>query len=465
MLRTIFTYEWIALWRSKGMMVALIAFTAIGIFCIKQGKTIYHYQRTTVDSALAKKNSNYQKVKSIFDTLTYTGTTRNNIEEPFVLEWRLQEVVIKNISPLSALSIGQSDVYAPLLSGNFSNDIFRTTYTEFKNPEQLLVGNLDTAFFMVFLFPLLLLALTYNLQSADKEAGIYPLLQAQSAAITKVMLTRLLFRWLVAMLPVIVLAIVSLLLLANLPNFSATAFATWWLVALLYTLFWLLVVAVVLRFQYSSLVNAIVLAGTWVLLLIAIPGLLNTVFNYKYPATNKIEVTEFRDFDYKTWDLPMAVHKKYLFSKYPTAEKDTARLDSNNIRSFSYSLQVINKEKELHHSIIKQANQQALAEEKTFWINPVGGIMRSFASISQTSLHQQHQFEKDVLAYREKKLKYIFENVLMQPHFTKKDFETMPAIPITTLQKSMLSFLWPLLLLMLIASVMVVVKFPSKQSK
>ena len=69
MLQTIFTYEWKQLLRSKGLIVALFIFTAIGFFCIKQGAIVYQYQRISVDSAMAKKIRSYDFVKNIFDTI------------------------------------------------------------------------------------------------------------------------------------------------------------------------------------------------------------------------------------------------------------------------------------------------------------------------------------------------------------------------------------------------------------
>lgn len=445
MLQTIFKYESKQLLRSKGLIAALFVFTSIGIYCLSQGKAAYQHQTTTVDSAMAKKNRSHDFVKKIFDTLTYNNENRSDIEQPWIIEWRLQDVVAKNISPLSALSIGQSDVYSPLLSGNFNGNIFKTNYTEFKNPEQLLAGNLDTGFFTVFLIPLLLLALTYNLQSADKEAGISPLLNAQASSTQKLMRFRLLYRWLVALIPLIITATVSIFMLSELPGFSFSAFFQWWGIALLYALFWLVVVALVQQFQFSSLINAITLAGVWVLLLIAIPGLLNTWFNYKYPAANKTEIAEYRDFDFKAWDISLDKHKKYLFDIYPQLQKDVGKLDTNHIRDFSYSLQVFNREKELHTAITGKAAAQSNAEEKTFWINPVGGVMRSFATISRTSLSQQQKFENDVFAYREKKLRHIFENMLTQPRFTKKDFEAIPKFTAGAEHRNTWKYLLPLL--------------------
>ena len=453
MLSTIFTYEWKKFSRSKGLLGAMFVFFAIGLFSLQQGKAIYQFQQISIDSATVKKVRNYQKVKSIFDTLTYNTKQRSSIEQAFMIEWRLGDVVSKNPSPVSILSIGQSDIYSPLLSGHFNKDIFKNDFTEFQNQEKLLAGNLDVSFYILFLFPLLLLALSYNVQSADKEAGISPLLNTQANAPGKIIHLRLLFRWLMALVPVLLISLVSYIYMSSLPNFSIVSFFQWWGIALLYAIFWLVVVAIIQRFCFSSLISAITLAGIWVLLLVAIPGLLNTWFNYQYPSNNKTAIAEYRDYDNIAWDKPMSSHKKFLFSNYPQLQKDSAKLDSNNIRSFSYSLQVFNREQELYTSIAKNKKEQAASEENSFWINPVGGVMRSFAIICNSSLQQQQQFEQSVLDYRLQKLQHIYENQLLQPHFTKQDFEALPKYKAPIQNNKYFHFLFPLLVLGLVLGI------------
>lgn len=457
MLQTIFTYEWKQLLRSKGLIVALLIFTAIGFFCLEQGSTVYQYQRISVDSAMAKKIRSYDFVKNIFDTIKHSNI-RTSIETPYILERRLQDVVAKNISPLSVLSIGQGDIYTPLISGHFNNEIFKNNFTEFKNPEQLLAGNLDASFFIVFLFPLLLLALTYNLQSADKELGIDSLLYTQAASVDVLFRQRLLFRWLIALLPMFFLTFLSFWLLYSLPGFSYLSFLQWWGVAFLYALFWLVVVALVHRLKLNSLINAISLAGVWVLLLIAIPGLLNTWFNFQNPATNKTEIAEFRDYSAKIWDQSSENKRKYFFANYPQLLKGSAKVDSNLIDVFSSALQILDKEKELHNVIANNASAQMNAEEKSFWINPAGGVMRSFAIIGNTGLEQQIQFEKSVMKYREEKLHYFFENILLQANFTKKDFEKIPKYIEPNKELKFGKYLLPLSLLTLIAIFLSIIK-------
>jgi ABC-2 type transport system permease protein len=450
MLHTIFTYEWKQCIRNKGMIAALLVFAGIGLFCLQQGKAIYTFQQVAIDSALVKKQRNYEIVKQVFDTLKPEGNQLHQLESPFYLEWKLQDVVAKPQHPLSILSIGQNDIYTPLLSGRFNTDIFKNSFAEFQNPEKLLTGNLDVSYFILLLFPLLFIALCYNIQSADKEAGITPLLNTQAASLNKLVYQRLLFRWLLAWLPVLVIAVISCIQLASLKNFNFLEFAQWWSVTLLYTLFWLALAALVQHFQFTSLINAIVLTGIWVLLLIAIPGLLNTWFNYKYPPTNKTEIAEYRDFDFKAWDKPFEDHKKFMFERYPQYKKLnlTKMEDSVKFRSFSYVLMVNEKEKELYQQVTAVKNKQLEAEEKSFWLNPAGGVIRALTSISNSTLRNQQQFEEATLAYREQKAKFLFDKLVTQPHFTKQDFEAMPKFAADTVKRSVSKYLLPLFTVM-----------------
>lgn len=449
MITTIFKFEWKQFKRSKGLVAALVIFSAFGLFCLQQGSAVYHFQQVAVDSAVAKKQRGFEKVKLVFDTLKPLAGGMHELQTPFSLERRLQDVVAKEPTPLTVLSVGQSDVYAPLLSGHFRGSIFNNQFGEFQNPEKLLAGNLDVSFFLLFLFPLFFIALAYNARSADVEAGITPLLRTQAGAVDRIVQYRVLFRWIMALLPVFIVLLASAVQLFSATNFSIAAWLQWWGVAFVYALFWLLVVLLVQRFRLNSVINVMTLSGIWVLLLIAVPGLLNTWLNYRYPATNKTEVAELRDFDTKAWDLPFEQHQAILIKHYPAYKKlifkDMA--DSIKFRSFGYALLVFEQEQLLYNKAAADKQQRSKVEEQLFWLNPVGGVLRSFASISHTSIHHQHSFEQSVLAYREQKLKYLFENLVSETPFLKAAFEQMPRYKPVKAETTVLQYLLPIILL------------------
>jgi ABC-2 type transport system permease protein len=54
---------------------------------------------------------------------------------------------------------------------------------DIENPSHLLSGHFDLAFVIVYLFPLLIFALSYNLLSAEREIGTLRLLMSQPLAL------------------------------------------------------------------------------------------------------------------------------------------------------------------------------------------------------------------------------------------------------------------------------------------
>lgn len=419
-------YEVYRFLRSKGLLVAWILFLFTGLFCLQQGQSVYLYQKVAQDSAQAKNERNMQRLHKLLDTTKTLEGKRQYFEHPNYIDWLEQKITTKYLSPLSALSIGQTDVFPHLKSGRFTVNIFSNDFTDFKNPDSLMAGNLDVSFFVLFLFPLLLIALTYNVRSEDRESGISPLLQAQTPSLIRVQNIRLLVRWGIALIPVLLLCIISFFVLKNKSAFNGGQFLAWWSVALFYCLFWLSAIGFVQRFRWNSVINGIALCGSWVLLLIALPGLINTWFSYQYPNTYKLEVAEFRDESYKLWSLPKASHQAVLLERYPHLADTLANMEYSQVRSYSYAAQLLQAEKILYQKNAEAAAAQNLAEEKAFWVNPVGGVLRVMAGLGNATLSQQQLFEKSVLQYRINKMQFLFDNEFLRQNFTKHDLTSLP---------------------------------------
>jgi ABC-2 type transport system permease protein len=135
-----------------------------------------------------------------------------------------------------------------------------------------LSGNFDLAFVLVYLLPLLIIALCFNLLSAEREESILTLLLAQPVRPATVLSAKLAFR------TALVLALAGLL--------SAVGMAwagvpldgrvpTWLALTTLYCLFWFGVALVVTAWQRTSALNAMALLGVWLVLVALVPSLLN----------------------------------------------------------------------------------------------------------------------------------------------------------------------------------------------
>jgi ABC-2 type transport system permease protein len=464
MIKTIFRYEWTMFIRNKGMLLALALFLITGIISLDKGMRFYNYQQTESDSVNLIQKRNHEKLSAIFDTLTYTSGVRKDIESPWQLEWQLNAVAIKPANPLSAICIGQNDLYTPIKKTRFNADIFNNDQDSFKNPEQLLAGNLDLSYFILFIFPLLLLALTYNTYSGDAEQGIVPILFSQTVKPEKIYFYRLIFRWMVAMAPVLLLLFTAWFLLYRKSGFSHVLFLQWSMVALLYTLFWFCIVLLVIGLRKSSMTNAMLLAGIWLLLLVGIPGVINSWLQYKYPYDIHGEITGFRDETKVFADLPLQEHKKNFYTVFPSLAKDSTKIDTVELRWCSYASMASQRQKEIYSILAEKRSLQVNQEEKLFWINPAGAVTRAFTTLSGSSLDHQEIFEKDILALNSKKLKYLFEQFFEENAFTRKDFDAIPAhSEKQALHFPWVRFTWPIIawIIFLLLSTALLYKAPS----
>lgn len=195
-------------------------------------------------------------------------------------------------SPLAATAVGLSDLYpASFRVGVGSRDRFLFA-DEIANPLQLATGSFDLAFVTVYLLPLLLVALGYNVLSGEREQGTWALTAASSAPPGPVLLAKLLLR---NGIPVAVLLLCTPLALARLgaplaQAGAATALLAWAATVLLYAGFWLLLMLWVNSWQRSSAFNAVALVLAWVLLLVVAPAAINATAQALYPAPARAEV-------------------------------------------------------------------------------------------------------------------------------------------------------------------------------
>lgn len=197
-------------------------------------------------------------------------------------------VAVLPAAPLPWLAIGQSD----LAPGHETLSLFRLqspadTRAELENPSALLTGRLDLAFALVWLFPLFLLALTYDLLAGDREAGTLRLALSQGVAPWRWMSVRALAR----ALPVLALAALATLIAGAGAGEGAFPRLLLALVVVLgYGLFWVALAAAVNVAARGAASAAAALGAAWVLLVLVAPTLLNIAVETLHPTPSRPEL-------------------------------------------------------------------------------------------------------------------------------------------------------------------------------
>lgn len=429
MITAVWKLELQLLLRNKLLLLALLVFGIVAIWSVENGRRWYRYQQAATDSLAAATLANFNSVAAQLDTLQ-PGPERTAIETPFTLDWRLKPVLSKPLSPLAALTVGQADVLPLHKSVRMTHPIFNNEFDEFRNPMQLLAGSFDLGFFALFLFPLLFIGLSYNLMAAEREQGIDRLwLVATRRQLQSALFSRLLFRWVVAWLPLSVALGYAFGWLQD-QAVPASQPGTWVLAAVLYTGLWLSLGWLILSRGWNSMQNLVALLASWLLLLVVIPGLFNTVQEARDTGDTALAIAEFRDVPEAAWNAPLDSHQRITAERYPAYAKDSSGLVKQTVmRSYAYLRMTMQQEQALHRRLSQQVLQHADAQAASFWVNPAAATLRSFSQAAHTTAVQQVAFEQQVLAYKEQRFQHMWDNMILDSHYTRQHLRQMPSAP------------------------------------
>jgi ABC-2 type transport system permease protein len=190
-------------------------------------------------------------------------------------------------TPLAALTVGQGDLLPSLLPLRPARLPLLADGSEPENPHRLLIGRFDAAFLIVFLLPLLIIALTYALVAGERERGTLSLLLAQPVTLRSLFAAKLAPR--VLMVLGVIALLVGLFVL-----FTGTAridrVALWIAVAVAFAVFWFALSAAVAVRRGSAATHAVALAALWLVFTVLLPASVNLVVKTLQPIPSRIDL-------------------------------------------------------------------------------------------------------------------------------------------------------------------------------
>jgi len=199
-------------------------------------------------------------------------------------------------APLAIAAIGLSDLYPQAFkvsAGSRDSFLFAD---EIANPAGLLEGGFDLAFVLVYLYPLLILAVCYDVLSGEREQGTLAMLAASSAPLGRVLMGKAAVR--AGGLAAAGLLACGVGLAVAAPGaFRPSAGGPASLLALalavvLYGAFWAALALAVNALRRDSAFNAVALVAAWVVLLLVAPASINAAAQLLYPAPARSEMVE-----------------------------------------------------------------------------------------------------------------------------------------------------------------------------
>jgi ABC-2 type transport system permease protein len=355
-------------------------------------------------------------------------------EVPPWLDPRMPSVAGKNglatmpPAPLAALTIGQSDLYPFYFKVSTASRQTFLQNDEIENPLNLLAGRFDLAFVIVFLLPLAILAVSYNLLAAEKEQGLLPLLLAQPIRLAQLVSGKVLVRAAIVIgVPAAVMLIGALAAAHGDPNAVLWRLALWLVIIVAYEAFWFALAVLVNLLGRSSAANALVLAGAWLALVLVVPSLVAIGVTALYPMPSRVELIQaVRDASNDTQRRGTALLTKY-YGDHPELMPQSG-LDLNDYAIRGFLIQrLIEKSIDpvMTRFDVQLARQQRLVDRLRF-LSPAIVVQQALNDVAGTSTARQLHFVTQVKTFHEEWRAWFEPRVFRRIVLTAADHDAVP---------------------------------------
>lgn len=289
--------------RSKGTKIGLLFLLLIGFISLLIGHQFQEKQNRNIREAVT-----YQK-EHIARNAAYHS------DEMGLLLYYIKFSLVNKTFPINSLSIGQRDVNPSIQSVTIRGLEGQKYDSELNNPNNLMLGNIDFSFVLIYLFPLLVIAFTYNVVSEEKESGTWKIVATQSDN-TLLYILKLFYIRILSLIALLTIVLFAAVVLLDIP-FDNSLF-TFYIISILYILFWFSVCFYIVSLQKNSNFNAVILLTIWLFMIIILPATINTYIVNKYPVPEALELTlKQRNAYHEKWDMDKKMTLDKFCQHYP----------------------------------------------------------------------------------------------------------------------------------------------------
>jgi len=432
MLARIIRHEWRTLGADATLWVVGVAFIAAIGYGVWNGARWVGFQQAALASASAEEAERYVKLQTEVDDLQRTGGKVSPFRDPRSPSNAGGRLGPRYASlppgPLAALAVGQSDLLPYYFKVSTDSRDAVVGATEIENPQRLLVGRFDLAFVLIFFYPILILALCYNMLSAEQEQGTLALTLSQPLSLATLTTGKVLLRATVLVGLVVVCTLAALVIGGvDLAAPGALARLGLWVAAVVaYGAFWFGLAMLVASLGLRSAANATVLASAWLVLVVVLPSVFNLVATSVFPVPSRMELVQAVR---AASDDANAAGSKLLATYYAdhpelaTGDAAQAMTDFNVVRV------AVNDdvERRVRPVIVRYeqqiAGQQRLVDGLRF-ISPAVLMQSALNDIAGTGYERHQRFLQQVDGYHAAWRQFFTPLIFQKASFT--DYRTTP---------------------------------------
>ena len=427
-LNPVFRTEWLMLRRSGllGWLLGLLLLA--GGYAIFYGKTEIERQQATIALLHHDEQARLDTLRAHLALDTTVAANRQawqDARDPYFADVDGYRYAIDEPRPLAALALGGRDLrsfYQPVAARSLLRQV---DLTELVNPQKLLAGHFDLSFVLVYLLPLVIVALTYNVLSAEAERGTLALLRSQPFSVARVLGLKLLFRFALVLGAVAVLTLLAGVV-NRVPVGEAGQLLLWLGVAAAYVAFWFGVSALVVAQGRTSAFNAVALLGLWSLLVLVAPALTQLALDRRHPLPDRAEVLGRVRQEYATV-RPKAETLRLFYEKNP-------QFSRSDTTSPALSLMVYYARNELVDRslapLVNRQEAQLLAREAA--VRAVRGLLPAvnaqdlFNRLAGTDEESHRAYQADLRRFHQTVKEFFVPKKFTNHPMTAADYDQIP---------------------------------------
>lgn len=422
------TQEKRALKTDPVQLTMLVAFLLACLYAVLQGAAYRHSQTETVSSfttAQIERNTAWR------DRLVAVETGETPAEDDRWAGLAMDVSFPAVLSPgaLSDLSHGVSDVKPNTSRVSLWRSVDRLFGNyQVQSPIDTAAGAFDLAFVVIFIMPLLMIALSYDALSEDRELGRLGLILSQPISVRQLVTARLKVRF---------AAVAGIILLATLIGWLAGGsgddlvarlpfVAVWMLVVGAYFLLWAAVIVWAISLNLKGETTALLLAGLWIVNGLVGPASLSAAAESIYPTPSRLAfLSEAREASAAAYKSQADIMQGMLL--------DHPDLTAENYSIPEYIRTAFLVTRTVDESVVPvlQRFDEVQAERRQFlsalqYASPAVLTLQSLNLAAGTDLGRHIAFERSVRDFKQSVAGAVEGNVLAGERLTLADYDGLP---------------------------------------
>lgn len=436
MLWTVVRVEWRsalrerAVWAVVALFAVLVGYGAVG------GAGAAAADRRAIDAAQREEAARFEHLREELAAIAAGGPVTHAADP------RSASIVGRDLGrraaalppgPLAAVSVGQRDLLPQAVQVTTQARLAEGGDGDGGSPARRMAGAFDLAFVFVFLLPLVIIALTYDLVAGERERGTLDLVLSQPVSLATFVMGKALQRAALVLCVVLSLGLLAPAIASGGLSGEGGALRVALYAGLLtaYSAFWFAAAAVVNAIGRSSAGNALALVGLWLGLVVIVPGLVSVGVDAVHPAPSRVELVNLARAAASEAEAQVsAIEGDHGSDEARAAPAPSAASPGGAARTARRAVEV-QEDLERRVQPVVDAFRQQLARQQRLvdrlrFLSPAIVMHEGLNEVAGSGVARHQHWSEQVERFHEEHKRFFFDRTLRGAELGPADYDAMP---------------------------------------